>query len=117
MSTEKNNKLISEFMDLNTDKVSDDFDYTIVPFHSSWDWLMTVVEKIENTYILSEIKPMVSVRIVDNLCIVEHDSQHARAFKEEISFEDICITRHTKILAVYDALIEFINWYNEQSKT
>ena len=85
-------------------------------FNDSWDCLMCVVDKVANTYVLSNVKPMVSVIIAEHDCRIQHDPQHAIAFKEEIQdFEDIWEVEDSTIKAVYRALVKFINWHNEQS--
>ena len=61
-------------------------------YHESWDWLMPVVDKIENL--------KYSVEIVGNYCKISH----------------IQCSQHSKILATYKAIAEFIKWYNEKLK-
>ena len=60
-------------------------------YHSSWDWLMPVVEKIEKTYAYVDIKGCA----VNISTIVETSAP-------------------TKIEAVYMACVEFIEWYNNK---
>ena len=50
----KDNKLIADFMELEVDNglycyttAMDDYKTDTLYFHSSWDWLMPVIEKIE----------------------------------------------------------------------
>ena len=82
-------------------------------FHSDWNWLMEVVEKIEGL----EFYPK-------NSTCIGFDS-----FEIEINKNRCDITRYgdfthlllqgqgkTRIEAVYNACIEFIKWYNEQNK-
>jgi len=43
-----NNKIIAEFMGLNIDKgVQADYMEHELKYHTSWDWLMPVIEKIQ----------------------------------------------------------------------
>ncbi|MCK9544999.1 MAG: hypothetical protein M0R03_23535 [Novosphingobium sp.] len=71
-------------------------------FHSSWDWLMPVVEKIEKLQYTCDIcsthlhKNMVSIGTISG-------KQCVRVI------EDL------KIKAVWTAVIEFIKWYNTQN--
>ena len=65
-------------------------------YHSSWDWLMPVVEKIEN------------FNDSCTLFIIEDERCHVNS---QNGFE-IDSTGHTKIEAVYNATIAFIKWYN-----
>ena len=73
-------------------------------YHLDWNWLMEVVEKIEETEIENNILMLESIGneakfIYDNGC---------RFLNSNIG--------ETKIEAVYNACIEFIKWYNEQNK-
>lgn len=131
MKTTESNKLIAEFMELEIQKmyfnfmkgnyvkkigVSTEIDpvkryiYNGKPvadlkYHSSWDWLMPVVEKIESlgrTTVVFE---------QDNLVIITtllHEI--GQPFKcKQFSNKSII-----KIEAVYNAVHEFILWYNKQ---
>ena len=99
-----NNKLIAEFMELkykrgayydeyNKEKVKQDSN---LKFHSSWDWLMPVVEKIEN------INEWVRVEITNNSIIITY-----------MGYNKITHGK-TKIKTVYKAVVEFIKWYNKK---
>ena len=85
-------------------------------FHSDWNWLMEVVEKIEQTTIKEtygqfnekESNAIVSVVIENKFCQILSNG----IYLNEIISEN----EETKIEAVYNACIEFIKWYNEQNK-
>ncbi len=68
-------------------------------FHSSWDWLMPVVEKLEcleNCRFQFEIYTGPRCFIYDNSHdLIEGDSD-------------------TKLQAVYESIVEFIKWYSAQ---
>ncbi len=98
--TELNNRLIAEFMGMNLGVPNDNSvmiqmtpqGNEVVPiesmeYHTSWDWLMPVVRKIltnENYIDLTQRE-----NIMDSLPYgIEDDT--------------------------YDAVVEFIKWYNEQ---
>ena len=68
-------------------------------YHSSWDWLMPVVEKIEK-------ECSHEVVIFSTHCNVNQGKTHDMGY----------IGGKTKIEAVYKSVIEFIKWYN-QNKT
>ena len=112
----ENIKLVGEFMGWKENKdmkvklisggITNNFqknDEACIPeamcYHSSWDWLMEVVEKIEDlskegeTYMFSITK--FSVRVI---------------YKGS-RIVDLPID-NTKIEAVYNACVEFIKWYN-----
>lgn len=78
-------------------------------FHSSWDWLMPVVEKIESLNFTDsdgeEYSFDVTIRYGD-VTIEDEDSTR----------KNFHIHKHgtdgNKLNAVYEAVIEFIEWYN-----
>ena len=103
-TVEENNAMIAEFMNCkivngvafrkdnqNSSYVED------LQYYTSWDWLFPVVQKINSMNAIIDIKfdeyKYCSVRIND---FSGYSDNH--------------------IQAVYSAVIEFINWYNTQSK-
>lgn len=68
-------------------------------FHSSWDWLMPVVEKIEG----------IGFTINITTCTV-YINNFEDSFKQIIGTSD----SYSKIEAVYNAVIEFIKFYNDK---
>lgn len=133
------NKLIAEFMEceLNRNKyhipqhiqyssfnggsMTCDFLITMLKYHKSWDWLMSVVDKIENIELKernfidyfnfcimpdciiinkqsNEEKPMIVVNKSESVGSINH-SMHI--------FED-------KVSAVFCAVVEFIKWYQDK---
>ena len=100
----QSNKLIAEFMDIpivehdgmwyNPENVSMEFNY-----HISWDWLMPVIEKIENSF-----NGEIHVIIEDESCEIR--SHIGKTYNKTAYME-------TKILAAWHSVIEFINWYNK----
>ena len=106
------NKLIAEFMGIkiiqsrygcNHPLVTCPYpDYSNLKYHSSWDWLMPVVEKIEN-----DLQDSFNVDIINkNQCeIVRNGNEFICGY----GFETIY---HSKIKAVYYSVVEFIKWYN-----
>lgn len=81
-------------------------EFPTLQYHTSWDWLMPVVEKIErwNDEILD-------VWIVDKECDISFSTEynikgedyHAPSFRQKGS---------TKIEACYKSVVQFIRWYN-----
>ena len=110
MKTEETNKVIAEFMEhkptfeVYIDDVLTTLERPVKNYNSDWNWLMEVVEKIENlskegeTYMFSITK------------------FSARVTYKGSRIVDLPID-NTKIEAVYNACVEFIKWYNEQNKT
>jgi cytochrome oxidase Cu insertion factor (SCO1/SenC/PrrC family) len=67
-------------------------------FHTSWDWLMPVVESIERLGY--------EFFIVEDRVKVSHNTDH--------SIETIIdLTSRSKLNATYNAVVEFINEYNK----
>lgn len=126
----ENNKIIAEFLDWEFDDLSETFETPFLKlvepqafgdeqfscklqdfeldFHTDWNWLMSVVEKIEN---LQD----------ENNCAI-YNVQIEQSFTEIIdnhTSETIIynIDADSKIEAVYNTVIEFIKWYTEQNKT
>jgi len=114
MNTE-NNKIIAEFMGLyycekyqfegwyknhecneRVCELNYDFD---------WNWLMEVVEKIENT-VFGEQQYKFKFLVQNNHCSIEQSN----LFNTKRTYAK------TKIEATYNACVEFIKWYNEQKK-
>lgn len=107
MTTQESNKLIAEFMGyVNT--TPEDRDFNIyqkdgeplieamsMKYHTSWDWLMAVVEKIEE---LGH-----GVTIYRKGCHINN----------EVNFSTNGFNHSSKIEQTYKAVIEFIKWYNQ----
>ena len=88
----KDNKLIAEFMDVNL------IEGQLGDYHTSWDWLMPVVEKINllDDYRYTFLIASMDTQIVDNITndvIVEVSCKH--------SVDEL-------IKSVYEAVVEFI---------
>lgn len=113
MNTSENNSLIAEFMGLplvdgvykNNYEVMSVFKalgYSREPdeleFHSSWDWLMPVVEKIES---------------LDYSVDIDRGWTTISDQTDRDGFVLIQQNSLIKIESVYSTIIEFIKWYNE----
>ena len=108
----KENKLISEFMGMNYGDPNDNSvmiqmtpqGNEVVPinsmeYHSSWDWLMPVVEKINNT-------GRFEVNIGYGHCYIsDGEDKLTLSLQGKSTFN-----------AIYKSVIEFIKWYNEQDR-
>ena len=110
MSTIEDNKLIAEFMGLETPdrcyfehltkkgerKLSH---FVLLEYHTSWDWLMPVVERIESDERYDVDILQYGTRITDN--------------QKEIVNNIANISFDKKIDHTYDAVIAFIRQYYE----
>ena len=121
----ENNKIIAEFLDWEFDDLSETFETPFLKlvephafgdgqfscklqdfeleFHTDWNWLMKLVEKIE---IQSEELFGAYEDVIINGCGC------GIATKDDM----ISIAATSKIVAVYIACVEYIKWYNEQNK-
>jgi hypothetical protein len=75
------------------------FSESQLKFHSDWNWLMEVVEKIESLGFVFSIKINWVKITKDRVAIIVR-------WEEDFNKKE----------AVYNACVEFIKWYNEQTK-
>lgn len=119
------NKLIAEFMGYESDEThvrKDDEKrtrhlITELKYHTSWDWLMPVVEKIEKIKPKKDGDVGMLISIESNLCKIELGGQQIpyEDYTENMEFE--CWEQgETKIQATWQAVTKFIKWYNQNSK-
>ncbi len=98
-----NNSNYTEWADTNEGKIR--VPVSALCYHESWDWLMPVVEKIEN--------------IEDNRFLFQISTRQGfyaevrERFSYETKIEDAW--GKTRIEAVYNTCVEFIKWYNEDN--
>lgn len=114
----ENNKIIAEFMGLIPILESDFLGYNYpykedseefkllciydqAKYSSDWNWLMEVVEKIEN------LKETFSFEIKKGFVFIHADNRKVELIKH-FSY------KASKKEAVYDACVDFIKWYNQQ---
>lgn len=117
MTTEtiEGNKLIAEFLNapFDWDAIGQETAWIKLPnkelsswarcvdlkYHSSWDWLMPVVEKIESLGRFS----------------FEIDLNSAHVYEMDFDKSELTIEAHenSKIASTWLAVVEFINWFNQ----
>ena len=88
MTTIENNKIIAQFLEISHQKIA-------MNFHSNWNILMDVVEKIESLGY--------RVTIVRHICRIDLTEESKLIISEDIK----------KIEAVYTVCFKFIQWYNQ----
>ena len=101
MNIQENNKIIAEFMDythvlLPVSVGLEYYDGDEMEYHTSWDWLMPVVEKIEDMGC--------EVVITNGECTIS-GADNCDYYVESIG--------KNRRGATYDAVVEFINQYNK----
>ena len=119
----ENNVLIAEFMGaekiqypapiygiykfpVSPDKKHTKMDAIYFEYHTSWDWLIPIVEKIES---LNEI-----VSIENNSCIIVNNiNTEAHEWFTTMHNKNIDSGKISKIEATYYAVVEFIKWHNK----
>jgi hypothetical protein len=110
MNTIENNKLIAEFLGA-TDKHIENFGGAEnLKYHSDWNWLMSLVEKIEGL----EFQPKNSICIGFDTFGIEMnqcrcDITHYGDFTSHL----LQGLGKNRMESVYNACVEFIKWYNE----
>lgn len=103
---------IIEFPDKSTCNLSD------LKYHLSWDWLMPVIEKVESIGSTVEIHGTRNVFEKINLhsCRLHHSVFNTvtdkYAVDEVVLFKYNTKFNISKINCVYEAIVEFIKWYN-----
>ena len=109
METTENNRLIADFMGLifyddENQYYSPDglFVGLDLQYHTSWDWLMPVVEKIE----------MLGYTFEKNYQKIDGDWQSLIVKGNDILFQEF--NRDSKLSTCY-VVVEFIQWYKNQN--
>lgn len=86
-------------------------DVSRMKFHTSWDWLMPVVEKIEDLEVVDRFD------IYKNDVYIWAEDYLENKCRIELSYGEIHNPDYsTKIEAVYNAILTFIKWYNTQNQ-
>lgn len=130
---EENNKIIAEFLDWEFDDLSETFETPFLKlvklqafgdeqfscklksfeleFHSDWNWLMEVVEKIES--IKDSYHGRFGVYISSNSCTIQSTNfkPHKPISNRPHYYDNVVL--NTKIESTYNAIIRFINFYNK----
>jgi hypothetical protein len=120
MNTE-NNKLLAEFMGFQQTNIGwydaeevllrSEIDNTFdnLKFHTDWNWLMEVVEKIEQLRYVTEISGNIERKFT---CIAYPNT--SEEYISRIGYGEEMFLN--KKYVTYQAVVAFIKWYNEQNK-
>jgi hypothetical protein len=97
------NKLIAEFMNLPSNNTSEELQY-----HLSWDWIIPVVEKINQSNKIDYYKHRFTMGFLE-----EYQGYYCR-FNHVIKHKEFSIGKcKSQIEAVYKVVVQFIKWYNQ----
>ena len=137
MNTTENNKLIAEFMgwklqDNPTERwygsykeqngiLHKNTNKEPLLFHTSWDWLMPVVDKIERQHkanfrikcIWNEFNECSYYQVIVNIEQGEMSKDRSCIYDSKKVYDYIGDTSKCKVSATYKAVVEFIKWYNK----
>lgn len=112
------NKIIAHFMDETVG--------AWMAYHRSWDWLMPVVEKIENIFKTKDRIPSFSIS-AQSVWFYLPDYSVKQEFYQPYTptaFYEVAgcyseavekVKFDTKIEAIYYVVVKFIEWYNENN--
>lgn len=84
------------------------------PYHKSYDWLMPVVEEIEKTEFWTSLLTFMPVHF--NVYIKGCLCQITADYDTEKQLEKIGCYGMTKIDAIYQTVVKFVMWYNENQR-
>ena len=107
MNTTDNNKLIAKFMGSNLNGLESWQYEEELQYHTSWDWLMPVVEKIEEDEIYN-------IDILQYGTIISSNTKEQGYLEIVNNVADISFDR--KIDHTYKAVVEFIKSYNQKKE-
>lgn len=100
-----------------TEFSSTKWDVIAMEYHSDWNWLMKVVEKIEKIY--DEHDGFYGVHLRSNACDIQGTKLHLSLRDSKYGYvymSDPNAIFPTKIESTWYAVVQFVKWYNQQNK-
>jgi hypothetical protein len=92
------------------------FELNFLKYHSSWDWLMPVVEKIESLPLMKipdeKLPQGFEVEIKVDNCYIHYGNGAEGIVHDFLNLHNEW-KGESKITIVYNSVIRFIEWYNE----
>lgn len=98
------NELIANFMGYvhSDDPHTDAYEMSRLEYDQSWDWLMPVIQKIDDLHDSN----------------IDYDPEKIAKGdwpKDDEYIDVIALPMNTSIFETYNAVVEFIKWYNRQT--
>lgn len=114
INIEESNKLIAEFMGktVMNYKVLIRREWGFPKYHQSWDWLMPVVEKIETLF---DNRVTVLIQSGEYAIWLHNKEEYEKSNYNTYDYYS-SDWKENKIEAVYEQVVKFIKWYNQQEK-
>lgn len=108
------NKIIDNFYKSSGQHVSIVCRPSQMEYHSSWDWLMPIVDKIESIY--DDHHGYFGVHIISNSCMIRGTFLH-KAIKKNSKYGWVYMSDpeaifETKIESTWYNVVQFIKWWN-----
>ena len=115
LNTDVNNDGTYELPKFGTIRPNGDFktSFTLeqMKFNKDWNWIMQVVDKIESIEVIGQV---FNIQIDRNKTHILYAPAN---YSSEKWFENLIIKEsEDKLLNTYQAVVEFIKWYNQQNK-
>lgn len=120
-------KEVETTIESNWCEILEEQDYCFIEemkFHTSYDWLMPVVDKIESiecVHIVAIQNKYCHILISESPKQITHTIESSEVVTESMNIPDRpeCVKMYTKqkdtkLEAVYHCVVEFIKWYNKQ---
>ena len=92
-------------------------------YHKSWDWIMPVLFKIKKLQShLNKETPLRNGSIswyggnwieIEANCQMSSDGENSFPDKDGFKFRTKPFSEYTEIEAIYEAVVEFVKWYNK----
>lgn len=97
---------VFEFHSFQESPVIDNIRFRYLKYHTSWDWLMPVVEKIGDMRVSHQFSNDSLITVTINSGHVKIEGAAQRIF--------YCVSQcGSAISATYSAIVQFIEWYNQ----
>jgi len=112
-TTENNNMLIANFMLVESPTIVKYLNGKDLLYHKDWNWLMSLVEKIEGL----EFQPKNSICIgFDTFGIEMNQCRCDITRYGDFTSHLLQGLGKNRMESAYNACVEFIKWYNQQTK-